>query len=67
MLEKTAGARRLRLVVDGLGRNDVTGAIAPNNVIADARGAGLDVELSGVPPQARAVLERCARHRSALR
>ncbi len=49
-----------RVVVDlsGLGRIDYTGALALKDVTDDARGAGLKVELTGVPPQARRVLVR---------
>ncbi len=49
-----------RVVVDlsGLGRIDYTGAIALKEVTDDAREAGLNVEVVGVPPQARRVLLR---------
>ncbi len=49
-----------RVVIDlsGLGRIDYTGAIALKDVTDDARQAGLKVELTGVPPQARRVLLR---------
>ncbi len=49
-----------RVVVDlsGLGRIDYTGAIALKEMADDLRDAGIKIELSGVPPQARRVLLR---------
>ncbi len=60
-------ARRLRLVLAGLGRIDISGAMRLLDVVDDARNAGLEVELSGVPAQAQALLLRAERHREALR
>lgn len=51
-------AAHLILHCEGLGRIDLTGALALRAVIADARSACLTVELAGVPPQARRLLAR---------
>lgn len=51
-------ARRLLLHCDGLGRVDITGALALRAVINDAKQAGVTVELVGVPPQSRQLLSR---------
>jgi SulP family sulfate permease len=50
--------RRLAIRLDGLGRIDLTGALALQTLRNDARAAGVAVEISGAPPQARRVLER---------
>jgi SulP family sulfate permease len=60
-------ATRLRLVLDGLGRIDLTGAMALDRLLDDARAAGLDVEVVDAPPQARGLLARHARRRDPLR
>jgi SulP family sulfate permease len=57
---------RLRLVLDGLGRIDVTGAIALYEVIEDAARAGRQVDVEGVPPHSRAMLERLGARRASL-
>src|SRR5262245_7214551 len=67
VLEEHPGARRLELSLGALGRIDVSGAIAIHNLIADARVAGLEVEIRDVPPQASAMLDRYAAHRGRLR
>ncbi|HEX7300344.1 MAG TPA: SulP family inorganic anion transporter [Solirubrobacteraceae bacterium] len=59
-------ARTLRLSLDGLGRIDLTGAMTLAHTLEDVRAAGLAVEVSGVPPQARGLLERYAEWRGAL-
>lgn len=51
-------ATRLVLHCDGLGRIDLTGALALRAVLADARAAGLDVAVVDVAPQARRILSR---------
>jgi SulP family sulfate permease len=51
-------AAHLIVHCEGLGRIDLTGALALRAVIADARIASLTVELTGVPPQARRLLSR---------
>jgi SulP family sulfate permease len=49
-----------RLVVDlsRLGRIDTTGAVVLRSVLDQARAAGLDTEVQGVPPQSRELTER---------
>lgn len=49
---------RLIIRLDALGRVDLTGAVALGTLVRDARTAGVEVALTGVPPQARRVLER---------
>jgi sulfate permease, SulP family len=67
VLERNPGVARLELVLGGLGRIDVSGAMAIHNLMADAELAGLEVEIRDVPPQARAMLDRYAAHRRRLR
>ena len=67
LLQAHPEARRLRLVLEGLGRIDVTGAMTLEDVEEDARRAGVEVQVSGVPPQARGLLRRSERHHDALR
>jgi SulP family sulfate permease len=49
-------ATRLVIRLDGLGRIDLTGALALKTLIADAEGAGLEVSLRGTPLHAVRVL-----------
>jgi SulP family sulfate permease len=58
LLEDHRGAQRLVVHLDGLGRVDLTGALVLKGLVADARSAGLEVELRDVPPQARKIVER---------
>lgn len=51
-------AARLRLRLDNLGRIDLSGALTLRTLVRDARAAGIHVELTGAPPQARRVLRR---------
>lgn len=51
-------AQRLVLHCDGMGRIDLTGALALRAVVEDAKAAGVAVELVGVPPQTRRILSR---------
>lgn len=51
-------ARRLVLHCDGLGRIDLTGALALRSVLDDARAAGVAIELVDVAPQARRLVSR---------
>jgi SulP family sulfate permease len=60
-------ATRLRLVLDRLGRIDLTGAMALERLLDDARASGMEVELVDAPPQARGLLARHARRREPLR
>jgi SulP family sulfate permease len=53
LLSQHPSARALRIDLDGLGRIDVTGAMALRNVVQSARDAGLDVQVKGGPPQNR--------------
>lgn len=67
VLREHRDVARLRLVLDGLGRIDVSGAIALYNLVEDATEAGLEVELQGVPPQASGMVARLAARRTALK
>jgi len=51
-------AARLVVHCDGLGRIDLTGALALRAVLDDARIAGMDVHLVDVPPQAQGLVSR---------
>jgi SulP family sulfate permease len=51
-------ARQLVLHLGGLGRIDLTGALALRALLADARAAGLEARLEDVPPQAERLLRR---------
>ena len=51
-------ARRLLLHLDGLGRVDVTGALALAQLLDDARSAGLEVAVVDVPVQTRRIVDR---------
>lgn len=51
-------AHRLIVHLDGLGRIDLTGALALKKLIGDARGAGLLVSLEGSPAHAARILRR---------
>jgi SulP family sulfate permease len=57
MLAEHPDARVLRIELDGLGRIDITGAMAMRNVVQEARGAGLEVQVVGGPPQSRHFVE----------
>jgi SulP family sulfate permease len=58
LLAAHPGAKELVIHLDGLGRIDLTGALALKTLIADARGAGLDVSVRGTPLHAGRVLRR---------
>jgi SulP family sulfate permease len=58
LLAERPTAKRLVLRLDGLGRIDLTGALALRSLIADARGAGLAVAVLGDPLHANRLLER---------
>jgi sulfate permease, SulP family len=51
-------AKRLVILLDGLGRIDLTGALALKSLIADARAGGLVVFVRGVPLHASRILGR---------
>jgi SulP family sulfate permease len=67
LLERHPDAAHLRLALDGLGRIDLTGAMTLGHVLDDIRGAGMTIEVTGVPPQARGLLERYGARRGELR
>ena len=52
------GAAQLVVRLDGLGRIDLTGAIALKKLLEDARAAGLEVALEGRPAHAARILLR---------
>ncbi len=60
-------ARRVRLVLDGLGRIDISGAMKLRDIVDEWREAGVDVELCRIPVQSEALLRRAERHRARLR
>ena len=51
-------ARRLSLHMGGVGRLDLSGALALEALLSDAEKAGLTVRLEEVPPRARRLLDR---------
>jgi SulP family sulfate permease len=51
-------ARHLVVHLDGLGRIDLSGALALRTLLADARAAGLETAVADVPPRARRVVSR---------
>ncbi len=51
-------ASRLLLDMSSLGRIDYTGALAMKTVSNEARLAGLEVEITGMPPQARRIMQQ---------
>jgi len=51
-------ADRLVLDMSSLGRIDYTGALAMKTVSDEARMAGLEVEITGMPPQARRIMRK---------
>jgi SulP family sulfate permease len=51
-------AKQLVVRLDGLGRIDLTGALALKALVADARRAGLEVTVSGTPAHARRIVVR---------
>ena len=58
LLHEHQAATRLVVHLDGLGRIDLTGALALRNLLIDAREAGLDVRVVDVPLQAAKTVER---------
>jgi sulfate permease, SulP family len=67
LLKSNPDVERLRLELDALGRIDLTGAMTLGHLLDDVRAAGLTVEVHGVPPQARGLLERYGARRDELR
>jgi SulP family sulfate permease len=58
LLAEHVDARALVVHCEGLGRVDLTGALALKAVLDDAAAAGIETELREVPPQAQAVISR---------
>jgi SulP family sulfate permease len=58
LLEQYPEAQKLRIALDGLGRIDLTGVMALDRLLEDARAGGMEVEVTGAPPQARGLLAR---------
>jgi sulfate permease, SulP family len=58
LLHNHPGARHLIVHVDGLGRVDITGAMALRSLLADAEAAGLDARVADIPPQAEKIIRR---------
>jgi SulP family sulfate permease len=58
LLSEHPEARRLIVHLDGLGRVDVTGALALQALLTEAREAGLEAEVADVPPQAAKIVAR---------
>jgi len=58
LLGEHPSANGLNLHLGGLGRVDLTGALALRGLMDDAREAGFEVELSDVPPQAKKIIAR---------
>jgi anti-anti-sigma regulatory factor len=45
-------ARQVEISLRGIGRMDLTGALALRRILQDARAASLDVQVTGMPPRA---------------
>jgi SulP family sulfate permease len=58
LLAEHRDATRLGIHLDGLGRIDLTGALALRAVVQDARAAGLEVEVLDVRPRWRPLVDR---------
>jgi SulP family sulfate permease len=58
LLEEHPGARRVVVDMHGLGRTDITGALALRSLLLDAEAAGLDVAVEGVHPHSRPFVAR---------
>jgi sulfate permease, SulP family len=58
LLHDHPDARRLVVHLDGLGRVDITGAMALRALLADAEAAGLEARVADVPPQAEKIIRR---------
>ncbi len=57
-LSEAAHARTLRVDLRGLGRVDLSGALALKRILDDAKAAGLTTEVVGMPAHAKQVVER---------
>ncbi len=58
LLAANPHARRLNIHLRGLGRIDLTGALALRTIVEDAERAGLEVHIGLPPPQTRPLLRR---------
>lgn len=58
LLSENSQARRLVVHLDGLGRIDVTGALALRGLLEAAEAAGLETSVEDVPPQAGKIIQR---------
>ncbi|MFZ0324900.1 MAG: SulP family inorganic anion transporter [Actinomycetes bacterium] len=58
LLAQHPDTQRLRVHLDGLGRLDVTGALALKTLLREARDAGITAEICTVPPQLRRIVRR---------
>jgi SulP family sulfate permease len=58
LLAEHRDARLVVLDLNALGRIDYTGALALKTLVEDGAKAGIEVEITGVPPQAQRVLAR---------
>ncbi len=58
LLAEHRDASHLVVHLDGLGRIDLTGALVLKALLRDARDAGLEVELTGVPAPAQKIITR---------
>lgn len=66
LLGENPDARRLRLVLNGVGRIDLTGAMSLDHLLDDARAAGVEVEVIGTPPQAQGLFDRYGRDKKSV-
>ena len=57
-LSEAREARLLRVDLTGLGRIDLSGALALRRILDDARAAGLETEVVGIPVHSATVVER---------
>jgi SulP family sulfate permease len=58
LLREHPDARHVVVHMGGLGRTDITGALALRGLLLDAEAAGLDVRVEGVHPRPRAFVAR---------
>ncbi len=56
-LSRSDGVTEIVLHLDGLGRIDLTGALTLKRIVDGFGGSGIVATLSGVPPQARALID----------
>ncbi len=58
-LSQLEGLKRVVIHLRGLGRIDLTGALTLKKVLTEAQEAGLEAEITDVPPHARRILRSC--------